>query len=77
MVDHFGDVFVQRFDSAGQALGAEFIANADAIAQSSSVAMDGEGQFAVTWIGHADPYATGFSAQWYDKAGQPLGRPAR
>ncbi|WP_051312744.1 T9SS type A sorting domain-containing protein [Sporocytophaga myxococcoides] len=73
-----GGVFGQRFNAAGQAIGSEFQVNTTTTGNqySSSVAMDSDGDFAVTWSSpnDADPsygvYARCFDATGAAKTGE-------
>lgn len=69
---NMGGVFGQRFNAAGQAVGSEFQVNTTTAGNqySSSVAMDSDGDFAVTWSSpnDADP-SYGIYARCFDATG--------
>lgn len=75
---NMGGVFGQRFNAAGQALGSEFQINTttDGNQYSPSVAMDSDGDFAVTWSSPKDTdplygvYARCFDATGAAKTGE-------
>jgi hypothetical protein len=71
-----GDVYAQRYNSAGIALGANFIVN-DELASDQftpAIAMDGSGNFIITWEDHRNGNANAdIYAQRYDSSGTPLG----
>ncbi|MBO9701797.1 MAG: T9SS type A sorting domain-containing protein [Sporocytophaga sp.] len=75
---NMGGVFGQRFNAAGQAIGSEFQVNTTTSGNqySSAVAMDSDGDFAVTWSSpnDADPsygvYARCFDATGAAKTGE-------
>jgi hypothetical protein len=69
-------VYGQRFSAAGTPLGGEFRVNTTTslYQQNSSVAMDADGDFVVTWTGYADGVAGyGVYAQRYNNAGAAQG----
>jgi cysteine-rich repeat protein len=73
--DAFG-VFGQRFDSGGQKVGGEFQANTYTIDNqyNTSVGIDGNGAFLVTWMGQSrDGDSLGVFGRYFDGAGQPVG----
>jgi hypothetical protein len=71
----FGDVFGQRYDSAGASLGVEFRVNTYTTADEirPSVASDSDGNFVVVWHSYQDGSSYGVLGQRYDSAGAPLG----
>jgi hypothetical protein len=75
--DGFGNgVFGQRYDSAGDALGAEFRVNSytSGFEDRASVASDADGNFVVVWnTFDQDGQAGGIFGQRYDSDGTPLG----
>ncbi len=68
-------VFGRRFDSAGQALGSEFLVNTYTTGEQQipAVAFDAGGDFVVTWMGTAAAESFGVLGQRYDSAGVRLG----
>ena len=70
------DVYARRYDALGNPLGDEFMANSETEddQQYSTVAMDENGDFAITWQGF-DPDGDGWDvyAQRYNPAGIALG----
>jgi hypothetical protein len=68
-------VFAQRFDPAGQRLGAEFVVNAYTTGNqySYSVAATPDGRFVVTWDSPQDGSGFGVYAKQYDASGLPIG----
>lgn len=69
-------IYGQRYDSSGNAVGAEFQVNTyDASLQDrSSVAMDGAGNFVITWSSHKqDGDGWGVYGQRYDSSGSAVG----
>jgi Ca2+-binding RTX toxin-like protein len=69
-------VYAQRYNTAGQAVGSELRVNTTTSSdqQSSSVAMDSDGDFVVTWSSFGqDGSGQGVYAQRYNTAGQPVG----
>jgi hypothetical protein len=76
-VGGFGDIFGQRYDSAGGTLGSEFRVNSyTTFGQSvASVASDASGGFVVVWasFGGQDGSGTGVFGQRYDSAGVAQG----
>ncbi|MBI1347631.1 hypothetical protein GC163_15225 [bacterium] len=74
--DQDGDIygiFAQRYNAAGVAQGSEFQVNTftDSAQQHSSVAMDADGDFVVTWTNYGSSY--GIFAQRYNAAGVAQG----
>jgi hypothetical protein len=74
----YGDIYAQRFDSSGTALGSNFKVNDDAGTAGqdlASVAMDGRGYFIVTWrdFRNGGGWSGDVYAQRYDSSGTPLG----
>jgi hypothetical protein len=75
------DIYAQRFDSLGLAQGSEFSVNTFKILNQmdSSVAMDGDGDFIITWLSGdlvgsgQDGSSYGIYAQRYDSFGSPQG----
>jgi hypothetical protein len=73
--DGFG-VYAQRYDSAGNPVGAEFRVNTYTTSYQSfpSVAMDADGNFVITWESNLqDGDGIGVYAQRYDSEGNPVG----
>ncbi|MEJ7592856.1 MAG: DUF4347 domain-containing protein [Planctomycetaceae bacterium] len=69
-------VYGQRFDASGTTLGGEFRINQTTTRDQryATVAMNGRGDFVVTWTGiHQDGSTNGFFARRYDAAGTALG----
>ncbi|HEY9602491.1 MAG TPA: putative Ig domain-containing protein [Allocoleopsis sp.] len=69
-------VYAQRYNAAGQAAGSEFRVNTTTnnYQQYSTVAMDSDGDFVVTWSSFGqDGSGWGVYAQRYNSAGQALG----
>lgn len=70
------DVYARRFDAAGNALGSPFLVNAETEDNQrySTVALDGDGDFVVTWQSQGqDGSGYGVYAKRYDSVGNPLG----
>jgi hypothetical protein len=70
------DVFGQRYDSAGAAVGAEFRVNSYTTGDQSApaVASHADGSFLVAWSGNTDgSFYPDVFAQRYDSSGQPQG----
>jgi hypothetical protein len=73
--DTFG-VFAQLFDRFGQAVGDQFLVNTftDSLQSQPSVAMDSDGDFAVTWTSYGqDGDVDGVYLQRYNRFGDPVG----
>ena len=69
-------VYAQRYDAAGVAVGGEFRVNSFTVNNqvAPAVAMDGAGNFVVTWESNGqDGSGYGFYAQRYDAAGVAVG----
>jgi hypothetical protein len=69
-------IYAQRFDAAAAPVGSEFRVNTLTAGdqQNPAVAMDSDGNFAVTWESRGQPGSGhGIYAQRYDAAGVPLG----
>ena len=73
----FGDVFGQRYDAAGDAVGAEFRANTNTSGDQGAAVVAGlsDGGFVVTWNDSSgqDGSGTGIFGQRYDAAGATVG----
>src|SRR5262249_16035375 len=70
-------VYGQRYDPTGVPLGREFRVNTTTVGDQmySTVAMDGAGNFVVTWSSYGqDGSGWGVFAQRYDMNGNPIGR---
>lgn len=69
------DVMGQRFDSAGQRVGAQFLVNTTTTdnQRNATVAMDGAGRFVVVWRGRADFVNYDIYGQRYEADGSRLG----
>ena len=67
-------IFAQRFDQTGAIVGSEFRVNTrtDGNQTAPTVAMNGLGNFVVTWVGPSGS-GNGIFGQRYNNAGQPLG----
>lgn len=73
---NYAGIFAQRFDAAGQPLGAEFQVNTftSYYQISPSVAMAADGRFVIAWEGtNQDGSSYGVFAQRYDENGTPAG----
>jgi hypothetical protein len=73
-------VYAQRYNTVGEAIGDEFRVNSftSSSQQFSTVAMDADGDFAVTWSSNSqDGSGWGVYAQRYNAAGQALGNEFR
>ncbi len=73
-------VYAQRYSAAGEAIGDQFRVNSftSSSQQFSTVAMDADGDFAVTWSSNSqDGSGWGVYAQRYNAAGQALGNEFR
>ncbi|NEQ21970.1 MAG: tandem-95 repeat protein [Microcoleus sp. SIO2G3] len=73
-------VYAQRYNAAGQTIGNEFRVNSytNSFQQFSTVAMDADGDFVVTWSSNSqDGSGWGVYAQRYNAAGQALGNEFR
>ncbi len=73
-------VYAQRYNAVGEAIGDEFRVNSftSSSQQFSTVAMDADGDFAVTWSSNSqDGSGWGVYAQRYNAAGQALGNEFR
>lgn len=70
------DIFAQRFDATGAKVGGTFRVNSTTadVQQCSSVSMDAEGDFVITWQSQ-DQDGSGFGvyAQAYNASGSPVG----
>jgi hypothetical protein len=69
-------IYAQRYDNTGTAQGIEFRVNTFTAGRQfySSVAMDSDGDFVVTWDSeYQDGSSRGIYAQRFDKTGAPLG----
>jgi len=68
------NVYARRYNNQGQALGAEFQVNTNTEINSrpSSIAMDGEGNFVISWVSQNAGEKNIF-ARRYDNQGQALG----
>ncbi|MDZ4689197.1 MAG: cadherin domain-containing protein [Planctomycetaceae bacterium] len=69
-------IYAQRYDAAGVAQGGEFLVNTYTTdrQQNSTVAMDADGDFVITWASYAlDGSGFGIFAQRYDAAGVAQG----
>jgi hypothetical protein len=72
------EVFGQRFDSKGNAMGSEFqvSTNTKSDQKDANIAMDGAGDFVVTWAGYnPDATSQGIFARLYNATGAALGTP--
>jgi len=71
-----GDIFAQRFNAAGVPQGSEFLVNSntDGSDRFSTVAMDADGDFVITWASeNQDGGKYGIYAQRYNSVGAPQG----
>jgi hypothetical protein len=72
----YGDIYAQRYNFAGTALGSNFKVNDDAgtVQQNyPAIVMDALGNFIITWQDNRNPYmGWDVYAQRYDSAGAPL-----
>ncbi len=69
-------VYAQRYDAAGNPLGAEFRVNTFTTGDQldPAVAVDGQGDFIITWASsNQDGSSWGVYAQRYDPSGNPMG----
>ena len=79
--DGYGDitdlynVYAQRYDAAGRALGSNFEVNTNQLEQQfePSVAMDSAGDFVIVWSGYGDHSGYGIFAQRYNASGATVG----
>ena len=69
------NVYSQRFDSAGNSVGGEFLVNTNTYGRQShqEAAMADDGCFIIVWHGPGDGSETGVSSQLYDGNGDPIG----
>ena len=70
------DIYAQRYNSAGDAVGAEFLVNTYTIGATSNsiaVGMDATGNFVISWAGSEQNATNGIYARRYDSAGGAVG----
>jgi hypothetical protein len=74
-----GGVFAQRYNASGVAQGSEFRVNSftSSLQYYSTVAMDADGDFVVTWSSYRDGSGAGVYAQRFNAAGTALGNEFR
>ncbi len=71
------DIYAQRYDGNGKAVGAEFRVNSntDSLQENPTIAALADGGFVVSWSSPVDNYGGGYGiyAQRYDANGDPVG----